>query len=81
MLNEKMLTQCWLILLLSEGRRPEQSVAAKYTKANLLYPHLPTGGIHLALRNFFALHQTKAIRLRKSLGNIQCMKLQQASTF
>lgn len=58
-----------------------QSSSQVYKNQPLTY-HLATRGIHLTLmRSFFALSQTKAIRVRNSLGNTQCKKLQQESKF
>lgn len=80
MLNEKTLTQGWFILWeVMENARTIRSSQAH--KNQPLTHHLATRGIHVALRSFFALSQTKAIKFRNSLGNTQCKKLQQASKF
>lgn len=58
-----------------------QRSSQTYKNQPLTY-HLDTRGNHLTLvRSLFALSQTKAIRVRNSLGNIPCKKLQQKVNF
>lgn len=67
--------------VVSDGEWQSSSQVYKYKNQPLTY-HLATRGIHLTLmRSFFALSQTKAIRVRNNLGNTQCKKLQQESKF